>query len=134
MKRISLAIATGALLAMSATPAFADPPPWAPAHGERAHRDHDRRDYRRGDVYDRYGRYRHPRRVTRDTRVWEGRDGRYYCRRSNGTTGLIVGAAGGALIGHSLDHHRDKTTGTLLGAAIGGLLGHAIDKGDAYCR
>ena len=35
--------------------------------------------------------------------VWQGNDGRYYCRRSNGTTGLIVGGAAGALIGREID-------------------------------
>src|SRR5688500_7254510 len=33
--------------------------------------------------------------VYRNTRVWRGEDNRYYCRRSNGTTGLIVGGAAG---------------------------------------
>ena len=28
-------------------------------------------------------------------KIWRDSDGRYRCKRSNGTTGLIVGAAGG---------------------------------------
>ena len=40
--------------------------------------------------YYRDGRYEE-RDLGRDERVYRGRDGRYYCRRSDGTTGLIVG-------------------------------------------
>lgn len=59
---------------------------------------------------------------------WRGRDGRTYCRKSNGTTGLIVGGVGGALVGRAIDTRGDRTTGTLLGAAGGALLGKEIDS------
>ncbi|RJG53928.1 glycine zipper 2TM domain-containing protein [Sphingobium terrigena] len=59
---------------------------------------------------------------------WRGRDGRTYCRKSNGTTGLIVGAAGGALLGRAIDTRGERTTGTILGAVGGGLLGKEIDS------
>ncbi len=62
------------------------------------------------------------------TRYWQGDDGRYYCRRSNGTTGLVVGAAGGALAGRAIDGGRDRTVGTILGAAGGALLGREVDR------
>ena len=127
MKRTIMAIATAALL-IPAAPAAADPPPWAPAHGlhDRGHRGHA--------TYDRYGRYIEPRPISRGDRVWRGDDGRYYCRRSNGTTGLIIGAAGGALIGRGIDTRGERTTGTILGAAAGALLGREIDRGNARCR
>jgi glycine zipper 2TM protein len=67
-------------------------------------------------------------------RYWRGNDGRYYCHRSNGTTGLIVGAAGGALVGRAIDSHGSRTTGTVLGAAIGGLLGRQIQRGQVRCH
>jgi hypothetical protein len=38
-----------------------------------------------------------PIRVTRGTRIYRGSNDRYYCRRSDGTTGLIIGAAVGGL-------------------------------------
>jgi len=63
-----------------------------------------------------------------DYQEWRGRDGRLYCRKSDGTTGLVVGAVGGALIGRTIDRHGDRTLGTLLGAAAGGLLGKEIDS------
>lgn len=59
---------------------------------------------------------------------WRGRDGRTYCRKSNGTTGLIVGGVGGALAGRAIDTRGDRTTGTVLGAAAGALLGKEVDS------
>ena len=87
----------------------------------------------RDRVYDSEGRYIEPRRVSAGE-VWQGRDGRYYCRRGNGTTGLVIGAAGGALIGRAIDGGRNRATGTILGAAAGALLGREIDRGNARCR
>ena len=124
MKRI-IAAAILAAVAMPAGSAYADPPPWAPAHGKRAK---DR------DLYDNYGRYYEPRRLSSGDRIWRSRDGQYHCRRENGTTGLIIGGAVGALVGRELDGGRDRTVGTIVGAAGGALLGRAIDRGELRCR
>ncbi|HEV2818642.1 MAG TPA: glycine zipper 2TM domain-containing protein [Allosphingosinicella sp.] len=125
MKTFLLAAATLAV-ALPALPAAADPPPWAPAHGRRAH------DAAR--MYDGSGRYYAPRPLGYSDSVWRGRDGRYYCRRENGTTGLIVGAAVGALLGRQLDRGRHRTLGTLAGAAGGALIGRELDRGGLRCR
>lgn len=93
-------------------------------HRDRRHR--DRHYYGR----DRY--YGEP--VYHNTRVWRGNDGRYHCRRSNGTTGLIVGAAGGALVGRAVDTRGDRATGTIVGAALGALLGREVDRDNYRCR
>ncbi|MET0241599.1 MAG: glycine zipper 2TM domain-containing protein [Sphingobium sp.] len=85
------------------------------------------RDYRGRDYRDRDRDYRG------DRREWRGRDGRQYCRKSNGTTGLIVGGVGGALAGRAIDTRGNRTTGTVLGAAAGALLGKEIDSG-SKCR
>jgi uncharacterized protein YcfJ len=61
-------------------------------------------------------------------REWTGKDGRRYCRRNNGTTGLIVGGVGGALVGRAIDTGGDRTLGTLGGAALGALAGRAIER------
>ena len=66
--------------------------------------------------------------------TWRGRDGRYYCRRSNGTTGLIIGGAAGALVGHSLDGGRHHTTGTVVGALAGALVGREVQRSSASRR
>ena len=76
--------------------------------------------------YDRSGNYVGP--------TWRGSDGRYYCRRSNGTTGLIVGGAAGALIGREIDGGRNRATGTILGAAAGALLGREIQRSSSSRR
>jgi len=134
MNRFMIALAAAGLV-IPAAPAAADPPGWAPAHGHRAkarHNHHDR--YERRSSYDRYGRYYEPRRVTRQTVMWrDGSDGRYYCRRDNGTTGLIIGAAGGAFLGRAVDTDGDRVTGTIVGAALGALIGREIDRGDLRC-
>ncbi len=59
---------------------------------------------------------------------WRGDDGRYYCRRSDGTVGIIVGGAGGALLGRAVDTRGSRATGTILGAAAGALLGREIAR------
>lgn len=61
-------------------------------------------------------------------REWKGRDGRVYCRKSNGTTGLVVGGVAGALVGRTIDTGGDRTIGTLGGAALGALAGRAVEK------
>jgi outer membrane lipoprotein SlyB len=69
----------------------------------------------------------------REYREWRGKDGRTYCRRKNGTTGLVIGAAAGALAGRAIDTRGERATGTIIGAAGGALLGREIDKG-RRCR
>lgn len=67
-------------------------------------------------------------------RVYAGQDGRYYCKRSDGTTGLIIGAAGGGVLGNVIDGGRSRTVGTLLGAALGGLAGRSVDQNNGQIR
>ncbi len=61
-------------------------------------------------------------------KVWRDSRGRLRCKRSNGTTGLIVGAAGGALVGRAIDTHGERATGTIIGAAAGALIGRSVDR------
>lgn len=125
--------ALAALALLQSAAVFADPPPWAPAHGRRAH-DEERYDQGRYDEGRRAPPYYAERRLTSRDRIWRGDDGRYHCRRSDGTTGLIVGAAVGGLVGRALDDGRDRTAGTVIGLAGGALLGRAIDRGQLRCR
>ena len=67
-------------------------------------------------------------------RYWQGNDGRWRCRKDDGTVGLLVGAGVGALLGSEVEHRGDRTLGTVLGAVGGGLLGREIDRGSARCR
>src|SRR3712207_2448803 len=61
-------------------------------------------------------------------KTWRDSQGRLRCRKPNGTTGLIVGGAAGALVGRAIDTRGDRTTGTLIGAAAGALVGREIDR------
>lgn len=67
-------------------------------------------------------------------REWRGRDGRTYCRKPNGTTGLIVGGAVGALAGRAIDGGRNRTLGTIAGAAGGALLGREVQRSSSKRR
>lgn len=75
------------------------------------------------------------RRLGPDDEVYRGSDGRYYCKHSDGTTGLIVGGAGGALLGNLVDGGRHRTAGTLIGGALGALLGKSVEQNsDLRCK
>jgi hypothetical protein len=90
----------------------------------------DRHDWDPQGSY-RYDKRYRERRLGRDDRIYRGRDGRYYCRRNDGTTGLVIGAIGGGLLGNAIG---GNTLGTLLGAGGGALLGRSIDRGNVKCR
>jgi len=92
----------------------------------------DRRDWEPSRSYRDYrqGNYRE-RRLGRNDHIYRGRDGRYYCRRNDGTTGLVVGALAGGLLGNAIG---GNTLGTLLGAGGGALLGREIERGQVRCR
>ena len=120
MKKFIIATMAAAT-AITSVPAFGDPPSWAPAHGRR-HHDRDR--YRDHDY----------RTTDNGVRYWRGDDGRYYCKRGDGTIGLLAGAALGALLGRAVDTRGERVTGTVLGAAAGALIGNELAKGRTRCR
>ncbi len=66
--------------------------------------------------------------------VYRDSSGRYYCRRENGTTGTLVGAGVGALLGNIIAPGGSKTVGTLIGGAGGAVAGRAIDRSDLACK
>jgi hypothetical protein len=124
-------------LALASAAAFLNPAPAAPAalpvstnfysqevaqfdRGERRAYREGRRDARRQARYE--GRY------------WRGDDGRYRCKRSNGTTGLLVGAGVGALLGNEIAGRGDKTLGAVVGGLGGAAAGRAIDRSRVSCR
>lgn len=106
----------------------------------RAYRsyDYNRPDPRYGAYYaDRYyrdGSYYQPRYLSYNDRIYRGQDGRYYCRRADGTTGLIIGGLAGGVLGNVIAPGGSKTLGTVIGAVGGGLLGRALDRDRVTCR
>ena len=156
------ALAALTTLSMQA-PAYADPPSWAPANGQRDqdedrqddgrdrgdedrghrrdHRREDRRDDRRDDR-PRYG----------DDRPYEGRHGYHgydgddwdsdygVVRSGRCDTDAVLGVAGavtGAIIGNSTAGPGNCGIATIIGAIAGGIIGSAvgdsIDDGDRAC-
>jgi tetrahydromethanopterin S-methyltransferase subunit D len=64
---------------------------------------------------------------------WRGhRHDRHHHRprncKSSGTTGTILGAVGGALVGRAIDTRGERATGTIVGAGAGALLGREIGR------
>lgn len=100
--------------------------------------DWDRPDPRHGgyyaDEYHRNDRRYRERRLSANDRIYRGRDGRYYCRRSDGTTGLIVGGLAGGVLGNLIAPGGSRTLGTVIGAVGGAAAGAAIDTNDVRCR
>jgi hypothetical protein len=70
--------------------------------------------------------------------AWQGEDGQAYCRRSDGTTGLVVGGGAGALVGREIGRdgrgYRRRgrggggTTGAIIGGLIGAVVGSAVER------
>lgn len=87
------------------------------------------RDYRDGPNYQ-------ERALSANDRVYRGSDGRYYCKRNDGTTGLIIGAVGGGILGNVIDGGHSRAVGTLLGGALGAVVGKSVDQNNTpvKCR
>ncbi|MES3055439.1 hypothetical protein [Sphingomonas sp. PP-CC-3A-396] len=138
---MSVAVAAPAMLPTAATAQRYDD---RRDNNDRRDRDHRDRDDRRGgdrnwrgddrnwDPSNSYrdGKYRE-RRLGRNDRIYRGRDGRAYCKRNDGTTGLVIGALGGGALANLIG---GGTLGTLAGAGGGALLGRSVDRGNVKCR
>ncbi len=159
MRKFMLSLAIAAMAVPATAPALADPGGhgnhgnhggrhdngrhngWGHGRGNGwqsgRHYDWNRPDPRYGGYdaarYYRFGSYGE-RRLTRYDRIYRGSDGRYYCRRSDGTTGLIVGGVLGGLLGNAISSGHSSTLATILGAGGGALLGRSIDRGNVRCR
>lgn len=115
--RSLIRLSVAALCGLMSAAAFADPPPWAPAHGRRA---------KDGAAYAGYS----GREWQRDYGVLEGR-----CNTEEVLT--AVGAVAGGVIGNRTASPENRTIATVAGAIIGGVIGNrigdAIDDRDRAC-
>ena len=127
MKTLSLA---GAALAMTAAALV----PATPAAAQRGYyggydRGYEQRGYDRGYRDDRV--YRGDRGYYGD-RGYRGYRGGQRC--NSGTTGTIVGAIAGGLLGRTIDTGGDRTLGTVLGGVGGALAGREIERSSSSRR
>lgn len=127
--------------------AYADPPPWAPAHGYRnKHHDHDHEDDDEQGDHDRGERDDHHQRreriIYRDAvpnqpvynntqyGIEQGT-----CNRQ--TLGQVLGGATGAAIGSTIGKGNGNTAailgGTIIGVIVGGNIGQSMDRVDQGC-
>lgn len=135
---------------LAATAALAGCTDYGDGYGDGPHRgyyrgyaqyDYDRPDpaYNGYDAsrYYREDRRYQERRLAENDRIYRGSDGRYYCRHNDGSTGLVVGAAVGGLLGNVIAPNGSKLLGTVLGAGGGAAVGAAVDADnnrDIRCR
>jgi outer membrane lipoprotein SlyB len=94
----------------------------------------DRYGDRYGYGYDRPAGTYSGRVITDDDYIYRDTDGRYYCKRPDGTTGTIVGAIAGGVLGNIIAPGGSKTLGTILGAGGGAIAGNAIDRSSVRCE
>lgn len=69
-----------------------------------------------------------------DDPIYRDANGSYYCKKPDGTTGLIVGGLAGGVLGNIIAPGGSKTLGTVLGAGAGAIAGAAIDRNSIRCR
>lgn len=116
MRVAALTIAAMICLACAAE-TYADPPPWAPAHGYRSD-GKGKGKHRRGERY--YIGYS-GREYHRDFDVVQGR-----CDREQ--VGAVLGGVVGGVVGNQVAERNDRTVATILGAAVGALIGAKIGR------
>jgi surface antigen len=111
-----LALAAGVLAVSAPRNSYADPPPWAPAHGKR----------KKGDDYTGYN----GKKWKRDYGVLDGR-----CNRE--AVGAVLGGIAGGAIGSQVGKGENReiaiVLGTIAGAAIGAHIGRDMDETDRAC-
>lgn len=108
---------------------YADPRYADPRYDDRYEAGYDPTPYYRADP----NRYQE-RVLSSDDRIYRGSDDRYYCKRNDGTTGLIVGAVGGGALGNVIAGGHSRGVGTILGAIAGGVLGKSVDQNNSEVR
>ncbi len=122
-----------ALVAGSAPPVAADPPPWAPAYGWRAKHYHDDED---DDGHYRKHRYKR-RHEQEDYAVYQAPYGLDLGRCNRTVLGGVLGGAAGAALGSTVDRHdgRDAAIvgGAIIGVLVGGAIGQYMDSIDQNC-
>lgn len=105
-----------------------------PANDWTWHRDGWNRPGWHAEYFYRPGGYYRPFTLGPNDYVWRGYDNRYYCRRSDGTTGLIIGGLTGGVLGNALAPGGSRTLGAIIGGSLGAVIGQSVDRGRIVCR
>ena len=127
---LSAAVALTALTAMPAAAEAQSRYGYYDTRGNQ-YRQYDRRYDQR--YAQRYNNQRYYNQRYYNQRRYNSRYGNHYGQRcSSGSTGTIIGAIAGGLLGREIAGRGDRTVGTIIGGAAGALAGRAIDRGD--CR
>lgn len=66
--------------------------------------------------------------------IYRDANGTYYCKKPDGTTGMIVGGIAGGVLGNVIAPGGSKTLGTVIGAVGGAVAGRAIERGNIRCK
>lgn len=139
---VMLSIMTFLLPILGNGNAFADPPPWAPAHGyrDKHHRDHDKKHghdkkhkHDKGDNEDEDQRSRGE--AAKTVYVAPYGIDRGTCNREQ--IGQVLGGVTGAVIGSTVGQGKGNTAaiigGSIIGVIVGGSIGRSMDRVDQGC-
>ena len=116
--------------------AYADPPPWAPAHGYREKHQHGNDHQREDDDDDDEDRGKRVRVVPAQP-VYVAPYGISQGTCNRALVGKVLGGAAGAAIGSQIGRGNGNTAaiigGTILGVIVGGNIGQSMDRVDQGC-
>ena len=116
-KNLSAALLALFALSLVPSPAPADPPSWAPAHGWRKKHDPDYVGY--------------------TGKKWEQDYGVVEGRCDTDKVGAVLGGAVGGVVGAKVSRPENRpvaiVVGTVLGAVIGAKVGRSLDEADRAC-
>jgi len=116
--------------------AYADPPPWAPAHGYREKHQHDRNHEREEDDDEDEDRGKRVRVVPAQP-VYVAPYGISQGTCNRALLGKVLGGAAGAAIGTQIGRGNGNTAaiigGAILGVIVGGNVGQSMDRVDQGC-
>jgi len=126
MKKLMIAMVACGFLTANVAPAFADPPPWAPAWGARAHGKAKHKNKHKN-------KHQQVRVVAPYKPPFDLDMGQ--CNRER--LGQVLGGAAGGAIGSTIGKGDGRTAaiigGTLIGVLIGGSIGRTMDQVDQNC-
>jgi len=126
-RRAFAALAIGLTLVLAPAAAWADPPPWAPAHGWRA-----QNGQKHGQKHGH--KQKHEQYYAEPAGLPFGLD-LGICNRD--VIGALLGGGAGAAVGSTIGKGSGNTAaiigGAVLGAIVGGSIGHAMDQADHAC-